>query len=166
MMNKYWNIVKNFDLSELEIGENMKSVIRHAVEFILETESSYPEALKLSAIMTKSFRNPIRVSESFAAVHPENRVDVYSTPDVFLAFYCLFLASKARNLYNAQEEVKSGVCSAYTTSCACDQETCSMCKDKFMETKLSACDYSTIPPFHVGCRCGMFFVKDAEKLHV
>ena len=51
-----------------------------------------------------------------------------------------------------RERVKAG----FVLSCVGDHETCSLCRAK-KGSRLSDCSYATVPPFHVGCRCGMIF---------
>ena len=158
-MSEYRNIINEFDLHELDMSDSFKQAVRPAVEYLLETRASFSAAIRLAALMLESCKESPKVSPSFADAHPENRVEIYSSPDVFLAFYLLMLAAKAENLYNAREEVKTGVCAIFALSCVGDHETCSLCREKAI-VSLSECTYETVPPFHIGCRCGMIFKKE------
>lgn len=149
-------IIDEFDLQELDMPEAFRQAIRPAVEYLLDTHASFSVAIRMAALMLESYKGELKVSPSFADAHPENRIEVYSSPDVFLAFYLLMLAAKADNLYNAREEKQ---CSKYTLSCVNDHETCSLCLGK-KAGFLTDCTYETVPPFHVGCRCGMIFKKE------
>ena len=152
-------IIDEFDLQELDMPEAFRQAIRPAVEYLLDTHASFSVAIRMAALMLESYKGELKVSPSFADAHPENRIEVYSSPDVFLAFYLLMLAAKADNLYNAREEVKTGVCAKVALSCVDDHETCSLCREK-KDQLLTGCTYETVPPFHVGCRCGMIFKKE------
>lgn len=152
-------IIDEFDLRELDMPDTFKQVIRPAVEYLLDARGSFSVAIRLAALMLESYKEELKVSESFADHHPENRIEIYSSPDVFLAFYLLMLAAKAENLHNAREESKTGVCAKFALSCVGDHETCSLCREK-KDQLLTGCTYETVPPFHVGCRCGMIFKKE------
>ena len=158
-MGSYRSIIDEFDLHELDMPDAFKQAVRPAVEYLLETHASFSVAIRLAALMLESVKGELTVSSSFADFHPENRVEIYSSPDVFLAFYLLMLAAKAENLYDAREEVKAGQCAKYALSCVGDHETCSLCREK-KDQLLTSCTYATVPPFHVGCRCGMIFKKE------
>lgn len=149
-------IIDEFDLHELDMPYTFKQAVRPAVEYLLDTHASFSAAIRLAALMLESPKEELKVTPSFADFHPENRIEIYSSPDVFLAFYLLMLAAKAENLYYAREEAKNGVCSRYSLSCVGDHETCSLCREK-TGSSLLECTYETVPPFHVGCRCGMIF---------
>ena len=155
-MIDYRPIINEFSLSELDMPESFRTAIRPIVEYLLDTHASFSVAIRLAAIMLESYKGELKVSDSFANQHPENRIEIYSSPDVFLAFYFLMLAAKADNLYQAREEEKNGACTCYVLSCSDDNETCSLCREK-KGKNLSECTYETVPPFHVGCRCGMIF---------
>ena len=158
-MNDYRAIIDEFDLHELDMPDQFKQAIRPAVEYLLDTRASFSATVRLAVLMLEGSKSELTVSSSFADAHPENRIEVYTSPDVFLAFYLMMLAAKAENLYNAREEVKSGVCSSYGLSCVGDHETCSLCREK-AGTFIAECTYDTVPPFHVGCRCGMIYKKE------
>ena len=155
-MSAYRHIIDEFNLHELDIPDDFKQAVRPVVEYLLDTRASFSVAIRLAALMLESCKGDLKVSESFADQHPENRIEIYSSPDVFLAFYLLMLAAKADNLYQVQEEVKNGQCASFALSCVGDHETCSLCRAK-KGSRLSDCSYATVPPFHVGCRCGMIF---------
>jgi len=156
-MNSYRSIIDEFDLRELDMPDSFKQYVKPAVEALLGARRSFPVALRLASLMRESAKGGLKVSQDFADFHPENRIETYSSPDVFLALYLLMLAAKAENLYNVREEAKTGVCAKFALSCAGDQETCSLCREK--KGLLSECTYETVPPFHVGCRCGLIFSK-------
>lgn len=158
-MNNYRAIIDSFPMDELDMPDRFIQSVRPAVEYLLSTRGSFSVAIRLAALMLESYKGELKVSSSFADFHPENRIEIYSSPDVFLAFYLLMLAAKAENLYNAREEVKTGVCVKFALSCVGDHETCSLCREK-AGVPLSECTYETVPPFHVGCRCGMIFKKE------
>ena len=149
----YRSIIDEFDLHELDMPESFKQAVRPAVEYLLDTRASFSAAIRLSALMLEGCEGKLRVSESFSSLHPENRVELYSSPDVYLAFFLLMLAAKAENLSCARQEKR---CTIFALSCVNDHETCSLCRGK-MDQPLSGCSYATVPPFHVGCRCGMIF---------
>ena len=88
-MNIYRPIIDEFDLSELDMPVAFKDAVRPAVEYLLDTHASFSVAIRLAALMLESYRGQLRVTEAFAAAHPENVISVYSSPDVFLAFYLL-----------------------------------------------------------------------------
>lgn len=159
-MNEYRSIINEFDFHELDMPDAFKQAVRPAVEYLLGTHASFSVAIRLAALMLESYKGELKVTEEFASQHPENSIQVYSSPDVFLAFYLLMLAAKADNLYNAREETRSGVCGSYELSCVGDHETCSKCREAQKKGILSSCSYDTVPPFHVGCRCGMIFKKE------
>ncbi len=152
-------VIDEFSLSELDMPEQFKEAVRPCVEYLLDTRASFSAAIRLAALMLESYKGDLKVTDSFADAHPENRIHIYSSPDVFLAFYFLMLAAKADNLYNAREEVKNGACTRYSVVCACDRESCSTCREK-KNGFLADCTYKTVPPFHVGCRCSMIYQKD------
>ena len=158
-MSAFRPIIDEFDLHELDMPDTFKQTVKPAVEYLLDTRASFSVAIRLAALMLENCKGGLKVSPSFADFHPENRVEIYSSPDVFLAFYLLMLAAKAENLYNAREEVKTGVCARFALSCVGDHETCSLCREK-KDQLLTSCTYATVPPFHVGCRCGMIFKKE------
>ena len=158
-MNIYRPIIDEFALDELDMPDTFKEAVRPAVEYLLDTHASFSVAIRLAALMLESYRGQLRVADAFASAHPENVISVYSSPDVFLAFYLLMLAAKAHNLYNARAEQQAGVCTAFSLSCAEDNESCSLCREKHQAGPISACTYQTVPPFHVGCRCGLLFTK-------
>lgn len=160
-MNKYRGLIEQLDMRELDMPDSFKEAVRPAVEYLLNTHASFSVAIRLAALMLESYKGDLKVAARFAAVHPENRVEVYSSPDVFLAFYFLMLAAKVDNLYCTNEEAKACVCNAYSLTCAQDHETCSMCREKYQSGSIHDCTYETVPPFHVGCRCGMLFEKEA-----
>ncbi len=155
-MNSLSPIIEEFDLHELNVPPIIKKGIKPAVEYLVETNGSFSAAIHLSSLILQGYPGKLKVADAFADAHPENRVEVYSSPDVFLAFYLLMLAAKANNLYNAREEIKAGQCAKYALSCVGDHETCSLCREK-TGSSLLECTYETVPPFHVGCRCGMIF---------
>lgn len=152
-MTAYRTIIDEFDIHELDMPDSFKQAVKPVVEYLLDTHASFSVAIRLAALMLESYKGELKVSESFASLHPENRIEIYSSPDVYLAFFFLMLAAKADNLYNAREEKQ---CAKYELSCVGDHETCSLCQEK-KEQLLSSCTYETVPPFHVGCRCGMIF---------
>ena len=158
-MSAHRKIIDEFDLHELDMPNAFKQAIRPAVEYLIDTQGSFSVSIRLAALMLESYKGELRVSESFSDLHPENRIGIYSSHDVFLAFYLLMLAQKADNLYNIREELKTGQCAKYALSCVGDHETCSLCRRK-AGAALSECTYETVPPFHVGCRCGMIFKKE------
>lgn len=158
-MSAYRPIIDQFPLDELDVEGQFREAIKPAVEYLLETQGSFSVAIRLAALMMESNKGKLKVCESFADQHPENHIEIYSSPDVFLAFYLLMLAAKADNLYQVQEEVKNGQCASFALSCVGDYETCSLCRAK-EGGRLSSCTYETVPPFHVGCRCGMIFKKE------
>ena len=158
-MNTYRQIIDEFPVTELDMPEAFREAVRPCVEYLLDTHASFSVAIRLAALMLESYKGELKVTEEFSAGHPENRIEVYSSPDVFLAFYFLMLAAKADNLRNAREEVESGVCSGYEIACANDRETCSMCRDMKKTGRLADLTYETVAPFHVGCRCSMLFKK-------
>ena len=155
-MNNYRAIIDSFPMDELDMPDRFIQSVRPAVEYLLSTRGSFSVAIRLAALMLENYKGELKVSSSFADFHPENRIEIYSSPDVFLAFYLLMLAAKAENLYNAREEIKAGQCAKYALSCVGDHETCSLCREK-TGSSLLECTYETVPPFHVGCRCGMIF---------
>ena len=158
-MSVFRPIIDEFDLHELDMPDTFKQAVRPAVEYLLDARGSFSVAIRLAALMLESYKEELKVSESFADHHPENRIEIYTSPDVFLAFYLLMLAAKAENLHNAREESKTGVCAKFALSCVGDHETCSLCREK-KDQLLTSCTYATVPPFHVGCRCGMIFKKE------
>ena len=149
----YRSIIDEFDLHELDMPDTFKQAVRPAVEYLLDTHASFSVAIRLAALMLESYKGELKVSKSFADLHPENRIEIYSSPDVYLAFFLLMLAAKAENLYDTREEKH---CAKYALSCVGDHETCSLCREK-KDQLLTSCTYATVPPFHVGCRCGMIF---------
>ena len=155
-MSAYRPIIDQFPLDELDVEGQFKEALKPAVEYLLETQGSFSVAIRLAALMLESYKGGLKVCGSFEDRHPENRIEVYSSPDVFLAFYLLMLAAKADNLYQVQEEMKCRQCASFVLSCVGDHETCSLCRAK-KGSRLSDCSYATVPPFHVGCRCGMIF---------
>lgn len=158
-MIDYRPVIDEFSLSELDMPDSFKQAVRAGVEFLLQTRGPFSAAIRLAALTLGNYQGPLKVADDFADQHPENRIEVYSSPDVFLAFYFLMLAAKADNLYQAREELKNGVCTCYSLSCVGDHETCSLCKEK-KGAPLSVCAYESVPPFHVGCRCGMIFKSE------
>ena len=158
-MNIYRPIIDKFTVSELDMPDDFKEAVRLAVEYLLVTHASFSVAIRVAALMLESYRGELRVTDAFAAAHPENRIGLYSSPDVFLAFYLLMLAAKADNLYNAQAERETGICAEFAVLCAADNESCPLCLGKHRAGKISDCTYETVPPFHVGCRCGLLFAK-------
>lgn len=155
-MSAYRQIIDTFPLLELDVEDQFREAVKPAVEYLIESNASFSAAIRLSSLMLEGYKGELKVSEFFADQHPENRIEIYSSHDVFLAFYLLMLAQKADNLYNIREELKTGQCAKYALSCVGDHETCSLCRRK-AGAALSECTYETVPPFHVGCRCGMIF---------
>ena len=149
-------IIDEFTISELDMPEQFKEAVRPCVEYLLDSKASFSTVVQLASLMLRSYAGDLKVTDSFANAHPENRIETYSSPDMFLTFYLLMLAAKAENLSLARAEMKEGRCSHFSIACAGDHESCSMCKEKG-EMPLSACSFATVPPFHVGCRCGMIF---------
>lgn len=155
-MSEYGDYVSKLDISELDMPAEFKAAVHPIIEYILNTKASFSAVIRLASLMMESCKGDLKVAKWFAAIHPENRIEIYSSPDIFLSFYFLYLARKVDNLMNANLE---GICSEYHLSCAQDQETCSICRDHYTAGKLSECTFQTVPPFHVGCRCGMIFTK-------
>lgn len=158
-MSEIRQIIEQFPLDELQVNSATKKSIRILVEYIHETRSSFPVVIQLASILINSCREEIKMTEEFRSAHPENRAEVYSAPEVFLAFYLLMLSQKADNLYHIQKEKKIGICKHLSIVCQHDNETCSACKEKEAEIEISGANYETVPPFHVGCRCGILITK-------
>ena len=158
-MQKIRRILDGFSLDELQVNGATKQAIRILAEYIHETRSSFPTAIRIASLLSDSCKEEIKPTEEFRATHPENRPEVYSSPEVFLTFYLLMLAQKADNLYHINEEKERGVCHHLSVVNQNDKETCSFCKEKPREIDISEASYANVPPFHVGCRCGILITK-------
>lgn len=158
-MTNYRPIIDGFTLDELDMPEAFKAAVRPAVEYLLCTHASFSVAIRLASLMLESYRGPLRMSDAFTRAHPENRIDLYSSEDVYFAFFLLLLAAKADNLYHIQAERQSGVCAAYSINSPNDSETCAQCRERCHAAPLADAAYHTVPPFHVACRCGLIFSK-------
>lgn len=155
-MANYRKIIDTLDMDELDMPSAFKAAVRPVVEYLLTTNASFSVALRLSALMLESYKGELKVTKAFESKHIENKISLYSSPDMFFAFYLLMLASKVQNLYCAQRE---SICEGYELTCANDSETCALCREKYQSGRIKDCTLDTVPPFHVGCRCGMIFTK-------
>ena len=158
-MINYRPIIDGFPLDELDMPEAFKAAVRPVVEYLLCTHASFSVAIRLASLMLESYRGPLRMSDAFTRAHPENRIDLYSSEDVYFAFFLLLLAAKADNLYSIQAERQTGLCAAYSVNSPQDNETCSQCRERCHAAPLADAAYHTVPPFHVACRCGLIFSK-------
>lgn len=153
-MNEY---VQQLPLSELVLTDSEKTNVRVSVDLLIKNGATYSNAIRLAKILLAAINHPIELTDSFLHDHPENNPKVYSSFEVFMAFYLLMLAGKASNLYYTQKEAESGICTTYSITCPCDKESCSLCVARYMEGKIANAKYENLPPYHVGCRCGLLF---------
>lgn len=158
-MSEIRRIIDRFSLDELQVNGATKKQIRILTEYIHASRSSFATAIRLAALLLDTGKEKIMPTPEYAASHPENRIEVYSSPEIFLAFYLLMLSRKADNLYHISEERKRGVCQHLAIVKQNDKETCSCCKAQSEEMPISEACFENVPPFHVGCRCGILITK-------
>lgn len=154
-MSKFSAIIKSFTLKEIDVDENMREAIRLSVEVLLLAGASLMGAIQQSSMIVRAYDKPIVETEEFARIHPMNRVRAYDTPSIFLAHYSLMLAAKAGNLHHIRAERSAGVGDRVEIACLGDERTCSLCRERAEKASITVCTYATVPPFHVGCRCGV-----------
>lgn len=150
------DIINSFTQDEIDASQSTKFTVKISIEYLLATEANFSTAIRLASLVLESCNNEIYPTEEFRNKHPENRIEVYSSKDVWLAFYMLMLAEKAENLFNIYLEEQA---ERIEIICKNDHETCSLCKEMAKEIDLPFAKYSAIPPHHVGCRCGIIFRK-------
>lgn len=158
-MSEIRRIIDRFSISELQVNSKTKRAIRILTEYIHETHASFPNVIRIASLLIDSCREELRPTDEFMSVHPENRPEVYSSLEVYLTFYLLMLVQKADNLYHIEEEKKRGVCRHLSIIHQNDKETCSFCAEKNVELDIADATVENVPPYHVGCRCGILITK-------
>lgn len=154
---KYRDILNSFSLNELDAKNTTKDAIRIMAEYIITQNASFSTAIRLASILLENEK--IKPTKEFENQHPENKMEVYSSPEIFLSFFLLMIAQKAENLFHIQKELETGICYHISVICRHGQESCSMCLENEKEMEMKDASFDTIPPYHVGCTCGMIIKK-------
>lgn len=146
-------------LNEMLLTPPEKTNVRVSVSLLLSNGATFDNALSIAEVLLTAMGHDITPTPEFLADHLENDPRIYSSNLVYVAFYLLMLAGKVSNHYYVEEELKSGIADSFSVTCPCDKESCSLCVARYMEGYLDEITYQKLPPYHVGCRCGLLFHK-------
>ncbi len=164
MNYSYSDIIQGLSADELCLNDRGKQAVKSCAELMLNTSVDFATATILGTLLMAHLKH-VEPSEDFAENYEENRPSYYSSEVTYLSFFLLYLCEKVRNLSDILlENQPDNIATHFQINLAGDADVCDRCEDRQQHPiRVQDVAYDNVPPFHMGCRCQIIFVKEADE---